>query len=105
MEPEIDGGPTTARQVVGVAETGLVGDVFTSNVRVPGPWTPADRKQSLTMLLARAGLSPSDMSPSRLPAQSPERDSVDAWVDTDVGSSDDESGDAHAAVVEEEEEG
>lgn len=105
-EPEVDVGPTTAKQVVGVAESGLVGDVFTSNVRVPGPWTPADRKQSLTMLLARAGLSPSDMSPSRLAVQSTERDSAsggDAWVDTDVGSSDDESGDAHAAVAEGEE--
>ncbi|THH29361.1 hypothetical protein EUX98_g4829 [Antrodiella citrinella] len=105
-EPEVDVGPTAASQVVGVAESGLVGDVFTSNVRVPGPWTPGDRKQSLTMLLARAGLSPSDMSPSRLAAQS-ERDVAsggDAWVDTDVSSSDDESGDAHAAVVEGEEE-
>ncbi|KAH8086019.1 UNC-like C-terminal-domain-containing protein [Cristinia sonorae] len=75
----------------------VVGDVFSSHVLTPPvatvPWTPSsNRKESLTMHLARAGLSPSDMSPSRIHARSADRDGDisegDAWVDTDVDSSD-----------------
>lgn len=71
--------------------TGLVGDVFGEGVRAPVPWSPtaAMRKESLTMHLARAGLSPSDMSPGRRPSSSPHKDNDnvsegDGWVDTDT---------------------
>ena len=89
--------PVVPNEVVAAVESGgLAGDVFSTDVRAPAPWTPAVRKESLTMHLARAGLSPSDMSPSRRAAASKVTADVvpeaDVWVDTDVDSSDAENG-------------
>ncbi|TCD65778.1 hypothetical protein EIP91_002217 [Steccherinum ochraceum] len=72
---------------------GLVGDVFSEQVIAPTPWTPGRRKESMTMHLARVGLSPSDMSPGRVSLHATNNAELSegesgGWVDTDVDSSD-----------------